>query len=115
MFLKSAWLGSTDITTTPMDLSSGATGTLRVVISTNTATIRGSAPAGEMVCAQRVDEQGNRCTGVDQNGQYKIEGLAPQKYRLIARDGGGPFPDEGGQEVTVHEGETVMLDLKAQN
>jgi hypothetical protein len=116
MFVKSAWLGSTDITNTPMDLSSGATGNLRVVISTNTATIRGSAPAGEMVCAQRADEQWNRCTQVDQSGQYKIEGLAPEKYRLIARDGGGgTFPDEGGQEVTVHEGETLMLDLKAQN
>ena len=68
-----------------------------------------------MVCAPRVDEQGNRCTQVVQSGQYTLAGLAPGKYRLIVVDGGGPFPDEGGQEVTVHEGETVMLDLKAQN
>lgn len=116
-FLKVASLGSTDVTNAPMDLSAGAAGALRILVSTNTATIRGSAPAGQTVFAQLVDDgspfRGNRGTGVDQNGQYKFEGLPPGKYRLVVMETGGPMPDEGGQEVTVREGETVMADLKA--
>jgi protocatechuate 3,4-dioxygenase beta subunit len=116
-FLKAAWLGSTDVTNTPVDLSAGAAGTLRIVVSTNTATIRGSAPAGLIVLAERVEDnmtfRNSRGAGVDESGQYKFEGLAPGKYRLMVQDVGGPMPEEGGQEVTVREGETVMADLKA--
>ena len=31
----------------------------------------------------------------------------------MVQDPGSPMPDEGGQEVTVREGETAMADLKA--
>lgn len=117
-FLKSAWLGSTDVTNAPLDLSGGAGGALRLLVSTNTATIRGSAPAGQMVLAEHVEEnmpfRSNRSTQADQSGQYKFEGLAPGKYRLMPMDSYGPMPDEGGQEVTVQEGETLMVDLKPQ-
>jgi hypothetical protein len=113
-FIKSAWLGNTDVTNAAMDLSGGAAEALRIVVSTNTATIRGSAPAGEMVLSQRIDASARTgAVQVDQTGQYKLEGLAPGTYRLML-ESGGPMPDEGGQEVTVHEGETVMVDLKAQ-
>jgi len=116
-FVKSVWLGSADVTNTPMDLSGGAAGALRIVVSTNTATIRGSAPAGYGVIVQPVDEDPNfswsRGAGVGQSGQYELDGLPPGKYRLIVSDSAGPSPDDVGQEVTVHEGETVMLDLKA--
>jgi hypothetical protein len=116
-FVKSAWLGSIDVTKGAVDLSNGGAGALRIVISTNTATIRGSAPAGESILAQRADEEirfaPNRGTQADQSGQYKLEGLAPGKYRLMVMDQGGRMPDEGGQEITVQEGETAMLDLKA--
>jgi hypothetical protein len=117
-FVKAVWIGSTDVTNVPMDLSGGAAGPLKVVVSTNTATIRGSAPAGQMVMAQRIDQdmrfQGNMAATTDQNGQYTFGGLAPGKYRLMLTDAGGPMPDEGGQEITVREGETVTADLKAQ-
>ena len=118
LFVKSAWLGATDVTNAPMDVSGGsAGGALRIVSSTNTATIRGSAPAGEVVFAQRVDGEpvpgSSIGSGVDQTGQYALAGLAPGKYRLTIADPGNPIPDEGGQEVTVHEGDTVMVDLKA--
>ena len=71
-----------------------------------------------MVMSQRIDEEnspfrGGITTGVDQNGQYTLSGLAPGKYRLMATENGSPIPDDGGQEVTVREGETVMVDLKA--
>ncbi len=117
VYLKSAWLGSTDVTHTAMDVSGGAAGALKIVVSTNTATIRGSAPAGYLVMSQRVDDESPfpmmRNSGVDQNGQYTLTGLAPGKYRVVVTEGGGPMPDEGWQEVTVQEGETVMVDLKA--
>jgi hypothetical protein len=118
-FLKAAWLGSADATNGAVDLSAGAVGALKIVVSTNTATIRGSGPAGLMIMSQRIDEEnspfrgGGITTGVDQNGQYTLSGLAPGKYRLMATENGGPMPDDGGQEVTVREGETVMVDLKA--
>jgi hypothetical protein len=119
-FLKAAWLGSADVTNTPIDFSAGAVGTLKIVVSTNTATIHGSAPAGMGVQARRIDEdhlfpgiRGTQGTQADQNGQYNFGGLAPGKYRLMVVDQGGLMPDEGGQEVTVREGETVIADLKA--
>jgi hypothetical protein len=115
-FLKSAWLGSTDVTNDPIDITSGAVGSLRIVVSTNTATIRGTAPVGELISVRRADDVpffGNRLTQADPSGQYKLEGLGPGKYRLMVIDPGGMMPDEGGEEVTVQEGETATLDLKA--
>lgn len=118
-FVKSAWLGSTDVTNATMDLSGGAAGALRILVSTNTATISGSAPAGQFVQAQRVDDDTPfrmmRGAQADQTGQYKLEGLAPGRYRLMALEAGTPIPEEGGQEVTVREGETVMADVKPQS
>ncbi len=117
VFVKSAWLGSTDVTSAAIDLSGGAAGSLRVVLSTNMATIRGSAPAGQTVYAQRIDDdmlgRSSRGSGVDPSGQYTMSNLPPGKYRLVLTDPGSPPPDEGGQEVTIHEGETITLDLKA--
>ena len=117
-FIKAAWLGSVDVTNAPLDLSSGAVGVLRIVISTKTASIGGSAPPGEQIYAMRIDpdappSNSNWSSGAqaDQNGQYKFAALAPGKYRLVLMGAGGPIPDEG-QEVTVREGETVTVDLK---
>jgi protocatechuate 3,4-dioxygenase beta subunit len=116
-FVKSAWIGSAEVTNGPLDLSKGATGALRIVLSTNTGTIRGSAPAGQTIFAQRIDDdvpfRSSRATQTDPSGQYTLSNLSPGKYRLVPADPGGPMPDEDGQEVTVREGETVMLDLKA--
>jgi len=115
-YMKSAWLGSTDVTNAPLDLSSGAAGPLRIVVGTKTANIRGSAPVGTVVMVQRVDDEmafrGSQATGVDQNGQYNIGGLAPGVYRVIATENGGPMPEDGGQEVPVREGDTVTVDLR---
>jgi hypothetical protein len=116
LFVKSAWMGTTDVTNALVDLSSGMAGPLRIVLSTNTATIRGTAPAGQTVGAQFADDRGgvfNRFSNVDQSGQFTIKGLAPGKYRLFAADSPGPIPEQGGQEVTVGEGETAMIELKA--
>jgi protocatechuate 3,4-dioxygenase beta subunit len=117
-FVKSVRLGSDDVTNRPLDLTSGSAAPLRIVVSTNTATIRGTAPAGQMVFSTRLDEddslQGWRIAPVDSNGQFTLQGLPPGKYRIGVRDSEGPPPDEGGHEVTVREGDTTMIDIKAE-
>jgi hypothetical protein len=114
VYLKSAWLGSEDVTNKPIDLTSGAAAPLRIVASTNTATIRGTAPPGQQVFARLDDndQQGWRSSLVDPNGQFTLQGLAPGKYHILLGDAGSPMPEEGGQEVTVGEGETATTDIK---
>jgi hypothetical protein len=120
VFVKSAWMGNDEITDRPLDLTAGAAGTLRIVVSNNTATIRGNGPAGQMLFVQPIDEYQMTLrslgTQINPNGQYTLGGLAPGKYRLVVSDPmspviGGPA-DEGAKEVTVKEGETVTVDVK---
>lgn len=102
-FVKSAWLGSSDATGGALDLTSGAADTLRIVLSGNTATIRGTAPPGGIVAAYADPVEPNQPRGLviaDENGQFRIEGLAPGSYRLNER------------EITVQEGETATVDLR---
>jgi hypothetical protein len=116
-FVKSAWLGSTDVSSQPFDVSPGAAESLKIVLSTNTATIAGTAPAGQMVFVARAGgEPGQNflSTTADQTGHFTAPGLAPGKYRLLAGEN-GTQPDqvqEEGQEVTVGEGETVTVEVK---
>ena len=116
VFVKSVRLGSDDVTNRPLDLTSGSAAPLRIVVSTNTATIQGTAPAGQMVFSMRLDEddlqQGWRNASVDSNGHFTLKGLAPGKYRIGVRDSDAPMPEEGGQEVTVQEGETAMIEVQ---
>jgi len=115
-FVKSAWLGSDDVTHHPLDLTSGASAPLRIVVSTDTATIKGTAPAGQTVFAGPVGDGeelfGWRGMPADSNGQFTISGLAPGTYRVATAELGAPPPDEGGQQVTVGEGESVTIDVK---
>jgi hypothetical protein len=55
---------------------------------------------------------GWRAAPVNSNGQFTLPDLVPGKYSLVVGDNGGPPPDEGGQELTVGEGETATLDIK---
>ena len=116
VFIKSATLGGDDVTNRPLDLTTGSTSPLRIVVSTNTATMRGTAPVGQMVYAAPVDGDdpflGFRGMAVDSKGQFTLQGLAPGKYRVVVGDMGAPMPEEGGQEMTVAEGETATVDVK---
>ena len=119
VFLKSARLGTDDVTDRAIDLSSGAAGALILTASTNTATIRGSGPAGMMLFAAELRDDdapgvwGGRSVQIDPNGQFTFTGVPPGKYRIVAWDMGGDVPDEGGQQITVHEGETANVEVKA--
>lgn len=115
-FLKSARMGGDDVTNQPLNLMPGAAGILELVASTNTATVAGTAPVGRLVFAQAEGAaglgQGYQVAQVDANGQFKMGGLAPGKYRFAVGDDGAPMPDQGGQEVTVEAGETQTVELK---
>jgi Carboxypeptidase regulatory-like domain len=113
VFLKSAWLGSAEVVGGVLDLSSGTAEPLRLVVSTNIATIAGTAPPNQMIFAVTGDEQNSITRGgnSDQSGQFKISGLPPGTYRVFAGD-----PNDAPQEaqlVTVHEGETANVEVKA--
>jgi hypothetical protein len=116
-FLKAAWLGTTEVTKSVIDLTSGSAAALKLLMSTNTATLRGTGPPGEMIFALNQEDVANGSNGtiVDQNGQFNFPHLAPGSYRIVASNPGGPPPDEGGQEITLHEGETAMIDVKARS
>jgi hypothetical protein len=112
-FVKSAWLGTEDVTHGVLDLTSGSAPPLRILVSGNTATIRGTALDSQLVFATLVDARGPSPSGrTDSSGQFTITGLAPGKYRVVGVDNGAPLPDEGGQEVTLREGETAVIEVK---
>jgi hypothetical protein len=114
-FLKSAWLGIADVTHGVLDLTAGSAAPLRIVVGANTATIRGTAPAGQTVFAARLDDddpaQGWRAAQVDSNGQFTLQRLAPGRYRVTVGDMVDPTPEEGGYEITIGEGETATIDV----
>jgi hypothetical protein len=105
VFIKSVWLGSKELIGNTLDLSSGSADTLKIELSANTASIRGTAPPGTAVTFRNLDDKllsGSR--PVAQSGQFRIEGLAPGRYRVAAGE-------DGGSEIAVQEGETATLDL----
>lgn len=115
-YLKSAWLGSEDVTGRALDLTSGSAAPLRILVSTNTASITGTAPPGQMVFSTRLDQtpfmQGVNAAQADSSGQFSLPGMAPGKYRIVAVEPGAPVPEEDGQEVTIREGETANVEIK---
>jgi hypothetical protein len=80
----------------------------------NTASIRGTAPPGRTVACRNLDDM--RLSGqsrvVDQSGQFRIEGLAPGRYRVAAAESFDAGPLESGREIAVQEGETATVNLR---
>jgi Carboxypeptidase regulatory-like domain len=105
VFIKSVWLGSKELSGRTIDLSSGSADTLKIVVSANTASIRGTAPPGMMVACRNLDDEAlsQDSAPVEQTGEFQIHGLAPGKYRVAAGN--------GDREITLQEGETATVDL----
>jgi Carboxypeptidase regulatory-like domain len=120
-FVKSVRFGNDDVTKRPLDLTSGVAAPLHIIVGTNTATISGTAPPGQVVFSSRIGDDEEAFLGFrgvpvsDSNGQFKLQGLAPGTYRITAGDIGDLPPDEGGQEVTVAEGETRTIEVKPES
>jgi hypothetical protein len=72
-------------------LSSGSPDPLKIVLSANTASIRGTAPPGTPVGYRDLDDKLSfrLSVQVEQDEQFRIEGLAPGRYRVAA----GESPD----------------------
>jgi hypothetical protein len=113
VFIKSVWLGAKEASGHALDLSNGLPDALKIVLSANTATIRGTAPPGTTVVYRNLDEK--FLLGppglVDQSGQFRIEGLTPGRYRVAAAESYDAIPQNGWREIAVQEGETATVDL----
>jgi hypothetical protein len=115
VYVKSVWLGTREVPRGLVDLTLNATGApdkLRILVSAKTATIRGTAPPEADITWSALDGPvpSRNIARADASGQFTIRGLGPGKYRLAI------LPDEeGGSEITVNEGETASIALKAGN
>jgi hypothetical protein len=114
-YVKAAWLGSENVTGRMLDLTSGAAPPLRILVSTNMGAIHGTAPMGAYVFCRRLDDeyfQGFNATYADAVGQFTFPNLSPGKYTVVLGELGAGMPEEGGQEVSVGEGETATVEIK---
>jgi hypothetical protein len=113
VFVKSVWLGSKELSGHTIDLSSGSADTLKIVLSANTASIRGTAPSGMIVACRNLDDEvlSGQSPPVEQSGEFRIQGLAPGRYRVAAAESADDIPKDSGREITLQEGETATVDL----
>jgi hypothetical protein len=97
-YIKSMRLGGQDVTRTPLDLTSGG-GALDIVLSSKAADIAGAVrnEKGEpmqgipVTLWPKIPDRSNSAGGIktantDQNGGFKISGLAPGEYYVAAWD-----------------------------
>ena len=113
VFIKMVRLGTKESSGSTLDLSSGSSDTLKIILSANTATLRGTAPPGTTVAYRNLDDKllSGQSRVVDQSGQFRIEGLAPGRYRVAAGESFDTIPVDSGREITVQEGQTATVDL----
>jgi len=116
VFVRSVRLGSRESNERTLDLSSGPADTLKIVLSANTARIHGTAPPGTTVACRNIDGKfsfgESRFVRVEPSGQFRIEGLAPGRYRVAAGESSDAIPENGGYEIVIQEGETATVDLR---
>ena len=94
-FLKSARLGDKDILLTTFEFSGNGDAPLNIVVSARTATVGGEVDAGSPaskragILLARVGQYHNLTrfyyfTAADDEGKFKLTGIAPGKYKLFA-------------------------------
>lgn len=119
VFLKSITVGGQPLAGRVLDTTSGATGPIRLLLSTKTATLRGTAPAGQMIQVMEAEENpmmGSRRhgTAAGPDGTFNLQGLSPGKYRVVLGQGNPQSADaQNSTTVTLAEGETSSVELKA--
>jgi hypothetical protein len=111
VFVKSASVGGRDAPDGVIDLRNGAAD-VRILLSARTGTITGTAPPGRVIQAVNTADR-NMMLGAsgamsDAQGTFKILRVRPGKYRVMIEGG-----DDDAPEVSVGEGETVNVELKA--
>ena len=131
-YVKSAFLGGTDILTDVFKFSGSTSGTLDVVVSSGTAQVNGGVIDGRNrpvpnILAVLVPMQRNRAdlyriAETDQKGRFAMMGITPGDYKLFSWDGLEPFrymdPDfiskfeSNGTPVHVDESSTQSIQVK---
>jgi hypothetical protein len=126
-YIKSARLGADDILEKGLQVEKGsAGGKLEIVVSTGGAQLEGSVTDGDQSMAgARVritpdpETPYNRMrwtrARTDQAGHFLVTGLAPGKYRVVAKAGGVSGSDllkSEPQAITLSEHEHKTLELK---
>ena len=97
VYVKSVRSGGQDVTRTPLDLTSGVSGTLDILLSPHAAEVMGTvrnsdgvALPGIQVTLWPKEVQPNNMLGgvsmsaTDQNGDFRVAGLAPGDYFVAA-------------------------------
>jgi hypothetical protein len=123
-YLKSARFGGQDVTKAVIDTTSGAGGTLELVLSSKSADITGSvqddkgeARSGIMITLWPKISDPNPIGGVrpsttDQNGGFQFKGLAPGDYYIAAWEDVDVSLMLGGTEFLNHfTGEATSVTL----
>jgi hypothetical protein len=98
-YVKSIRFGGQDVTRAPLDLTAGGGGSLEIVLSPKAADVtgvvmndKGDPMQGVPVTLwPKIPDRGNQTNGIksantDQNGSFKISGLAPGDYYAAAWD-----------------------------
>jgi protocatechuate 3,4-dioxygenase beta subunit len=125
-YVKAARLGSDDVLEHGLEVEKGTAGSLEIVIAAAKGQLEGSVTQDEKpVVGARVrivadpetpyNRMRRRETTTDQNGQFVLPGVAPGKYRVIARspaDSAGEDAKADPQSVTLSEGGHRNIQLK---
>lgn len=122
-YLKSVRFGGQDVTHEPIDTTSGAGGTLEVVISSKSADVAGSVQSdkGEALSGMMVTlwpktpdgsvNGGTRLSFTDQNGGFKFQGLPPGDYFVAAWDDVDPGLTQGPDFLSHFTSEASAVKL----
>lgn len=132
LFEKSVHLGDQDFLFKHLEIPVGLDVPLLIVLSSNTATVSGEVDAGregkragillEPVGARHAAQRYYYSATTDDAGKFKINGVAPGKYKMFALENISPMsyrnPESGdllaalGEDVEVPEGGKVELHPK---
>jgi hypothetical protein len=127
-YLKSAQFGDQDVRFTTLEVASGSNATLNIVLSMRTATVEGQVEAPESearragVLLAPVGAYHNLArfyysTAADEDGKFKLRGIAPGRYKIFAlgKMAAASFRnpeaadqlDQFGEVIEVAEGATL--------
>jgi hypothetical protein len=119
-FLKSVQAGGRDLPGNVLDTSSGVPGPLRLVLSTKTATVRGTGTPGQVInLIEATSGSGDSVVFsrpysalVTPSGEFTIGNLPPGRYRVTVGPLARPSSEETPQEVIVTEGGTATIAVR---
>jgi hypothetical protein len=114
VFIKTVEIGGREMSGKELDVSS-AVEDLKIVLSTNTGGIGGSASPGSTILWRDLSDTTSfsepRVVSVALNGHFRIQGLAPGRYSLVQGSLSDLIPTADWQEITISDGEVATVDF----